>query len=449
MMILLPWLMGSAGPSWAQETPAGLPFFVDTATFKALDAADRSYVEIYILLSSKSLQFDHQADEYSASLQFDARIDDTDGNEYWSRQWLKEILLSSGSQQGHSIFEIVGLLLEPDFYQIEITLTDQGSGNSGSVSGELYVPAFPQDTLSISQLELALDVSTSQESGDFVKNGVRVLPNCMRTYGVKVPVLYYYAEIYGLSVSPGIDSTYSIQQEILASSGEMVKSYEPKTKTKPGPTAVEVGGINVVGLEPDLYFLRVKARDNASGAEVFNQRWFRVSSPEGEDVPREEERLALTEEEAKNREDLIRYVASEDELKVYRDLELTGKARFLEDFWRSRDPDPSTPQNEFQREHLRRWNFTNQKFSRFRQDDGWKTDRGRVYIIYGPPDDIERHPADISDVAWERWHYYSLEGGIEFIFADLSGFENYIQVHSTAKGEYRDPNWYERMSRMP
>jgi GWxTD domain-containing protein len=134
---------------------------------------------------------------------------------------------------------------------------------------------------------------------------------------------------------------------------------------------------------------------------------------------------------------------------VYRNLELTGKARFLEDFWRSRDPDPSTALNEFQREHLRRWNFTNQQFSRFRNDDGWKTDRGRVYIIWGPPDDIERHPADISNVAWERWHYYSLEGGIEFIFADLSGFENYVQVHSTAKGEYRDPNWLERMAHMP
>jgi hypothetical protein len=109
----------------------------------------------------------------------------------------------------------------------------------------------------------------------------------------------------------------------------------------------------------------------------------------------------------------------------------------------------STLQNEFQREHLRRWNYSVQQFSRFQKGDGWKTDRGRIYILYGPPDDIERHPSDITRVAWERWHYYSREGGIEFIFADLSGFDNYVLIHSTAKGEYRDPRWPEKTSRSP
>ena len=144
---------------------------------------------------------------------------------------------------------------------------------------------------------------------------------------------------------------------------------------------------------------------------------------------------------------MINYIATKRERDAYKDLSLEGKARFLEDFWRIRDPDPGTSENEFQKEHLRRWNYALQQFSRFKLDDGWKTDQGRVYILYGPPDDIERFPSDISTLAWERWHYYSLEGGVGFIFGDLGGFDNFILIHSTARGECRDPHWPERLTR--
>jgi GWxTD domain-containing protein len=434
----------------AEDEAEGLPFFVDTATFKSLEDPDRSYVEIYFLLSSKSLYFEAGPEGFMANILFDAVITNKDSSQQWSRQWQKDIVLTSEEQrqQGYSIFEIVGLFLDPNFYDIHIHLTDQAGKKVSSVSGELYVPAFPEDGFSISQLELALDIATTEETGDFVKNGVRVLPNPMRTYGIDVPVLYYYAEIYGLESGHGLDSTYSVQQDILTSAGDILKSYPARTKRKPGRSAIEVGGVNVVGLQAGTYFLRLTVRDHHSGQELSNQRWFQVSSPEKES-PESEEPVVLTEEEADHRQDLIRYVASDDELRIYKSLTLKGKTRFLEEFWRQRDPDPTTSINEFRREHLRRWNYSNQHFSQFQQNDGWKTDQGRIYIIYGSPDDIERHPSDITRVAWERWHYYSLEGGIEFIFADLSGFDNYTLIHSTAKGEYRDQNWPDKIARSP
>ena len=435
----------TAGERQGEE---GLPFFVDTATFKSLEDPEKSYVEIYFLLSSKSLHFESGSDGYAADLQFDAVITGKDSSERWSRQWQKSVLVDSEEQlqKGSSIFDIVGLLLEPDFYDLHISLTDQGDKKASLVSGELYVPAFPGDQLALSQLELALDIVAAEEQGDFVKNGVRVLPNPMRTYGLDVPVLYYYAEIYGLQTGPDADSTYSIRQDILNSAGQVIKSYPPAEKKKPGNSAVEVGGINVVGLSPDTYFLRLMISDQHTGEEVSNQRWFRVTAPDMETLA-PAERTALTEEEAGYRANLIRYVASDEDLKVYAGLSLEGKARFLEEFWRQRDPDPATPLNEFRREHMRRWNYANEHFSQFQQGDGWKTDQGRVYIVYGPPDDIERYPSDITRVAWERWHYYSQEGGIEFIFADLSGFDDYVLIHSTAKSEFRDPSWTDKIAR--
>ncbi len=441
--------LGTSGEmAEAFEEGEGLPFFVDTAVFKSLEDPESSYVEIYFLLSTKSLHFESDPDGFMATLLFDAAVTDADSIQRWSRQWQKDILVSTEEQleQGYSIFDIVGLLLEPDFYDIDISLTDQGGKKVSSLSGELYVPAFPHEELSLSQLELALDISPTEQAGDFVKNGVRVLPNPMRSYGIDVPVLYYYAEIYGLKTGPGSDSTYSVRQDILDSAGDLLKSYPTTQKRKPGVSAVEVSGVNVVGLSPGSYFFRLTVSDHQTGQEVSNQRWFQVSSPERERLEPEEQN-SLTEEEASYRLDLIRYVASDEDLKIYRSLNLEGKARFLEEFWRRRDSDPTTSDNEFRREHMRRWNYANQHFSRFQQNDGWKTDQGRIYVIYGPPDDIERYPSDITRVAWERWHYYSLEGGIEFIFADLSGFDNYTLIHSTAKSEYRDPSWPDKIAR--
>ena len=67
------------------------------------------------------------------------------------------------------------------------------------------------------------------------------------------------------------------------------------------------------------------------------------------------------------------------------------KARFIEQFWYRRDPDPRTSFNEFKEEHYRRIAYANQWFKSGKP--GWKTDRGRIYIMHGPPDETESHPA--------------------------------------------------------
>ncbi len=79
---------------------------------------------------------------------------------------------------------------------------------------------------------------------------------------------------------------------------------------------------------------------------------------------------------------------------MYRDLDLEGKKAFLAQFWDRKNPKPGSPVNEFKNEIFRRFAYANQYYSTtlVSKDDGWKTDRGRIYITYGNPDNIERHP---------------------------------------------------------
>jgi hypothetical protein len=65
--------------------------------------------------------------------------------------------------------------------------------------------------------------------------------------------------------------------------------------------------------------------------------------------------------------------------------------------------------------------------------------------MYGEPTEIERYPNQIESRPYEIWSYDSLEGGVVFIFADLTGFSDYQLVHSTKRGELRDDNWQRRI----
>ncbi|HSR52849.1 MAG TPA: GWxTD domain-containing protein [Acidobacteriota bacterium] len=131
----------------------------------------------------------------------------------------------------------------------------------------------------------------------------------------------------------------------------------------------------------------------------------------------------------------VRYIITEAEKEIFEKLATAEeKEQFIEQFWLRRDPDPRTPTNEYKEEHYRRIAYANDHYkSGFA---GWKTDRGRIYIIHGPPDEIERNPSGggyerrfsegggaTATYPFERWWYRNLPGlgsDIELEFVDKS-----------------------------
>jgi GWxTD domain-containing protein len=134
------------------------------------------------------------------------------------------------------------------------------------------------------------------------------------------------------------------------------------------------------------------------------------------------------------------YIISPEERQAF--LQLTtneDRENFIEQFWLRRDPTPDTPENEFKEEHYRRIAYANQYFSS--GFPGWKSDRGRIYIIWGPPDSKDSHPAggpytrtpeegggETTTYPFEDWHYNYLEGvgeNIDLEFVDPTGSGEY------------------------
>jgi GWxTD domain-containing protein len=86
------------------------------------------------------------------------------------------------------------------------------------------------------------------------------------------------------------------------------------------------------------------------------------------------------------------------------------REKFIEQFWLRRDPTPGTPLNEFKEEHYRRILFANEHFHMASGRPGWQTDRGHMYIVYGPPDEIESHPSPQTGSPFEDWMFHHVEG---------------------------------------
>ena len=133
-------------------------------------------------------------------------------------------------------------------------------------------------------------------------------------------------------------------------------------------------------------------------------------------------------------------IITADERKAFLELSTNEeREQFIEIFWNKRNPDPESPNNTFKEEHYRRLAYADEHFAS--GIAGRKTDRGRIYIIWGPPDEIDSHPTggtyerpmeqgggSSTAYPWEVWRYRHLEGigeNIEIEFVDPTGSGEY------------------------
>jgi GWxTD domain-containing protein len=128
----------------------------------------------------------------------------------------------------------------------------------------------------------------------------------------------------------------------------------------------------------------------------------------------------------------VAYIITSKEREVFQKLE-TDKERdiFIEAFWKHRDPTPGTPQNEFREEHYQRLKYATEYFGRGTPRPGWMTDQGRIYIILGPPRNIEDFDSISGVYPVKIWYYegdpaYGLPTGFNIIFFKRHGTGDYI-----------------------
>jgi GWxTD domain-containing protein len=118
----------------------------------------------------------------------------------------------------------------------------------------------------------------------------------------------------------------------------------------------------------------------------------------------------------------MNYILDSDEKKELRNLKNSEKENFFKKVWAKRDPDLTTKENELMEEYYRRVNFSEENFSRG-SSQGWRSDMGMIYILFGKPDDIVKSMNPQQSYNFETWYYFQINE--EFVFIDEYGFGNF------------------------
>jgi GWxTD domain-containing protein len=440
----------------AASTQSNFAMSVDLARFRG--DSTNLYLELYYSFDVSQLSYIKKDGSYQSEMVMNVYFkrssnDSIAGHQAWRIPFGAD---DTTSQTKTSRFynDVMGFFLAPDIYRLVIVATDYNNPEKKD-SLSLLIELRPMERIAstISDIELCTSISPSEQNTNnrFYKNTYEVRPNPARLFGATQPVLFYYLEMYNLlSIA---SSSYRTRVTVTNSYGKEVITQE-RIRKRSIESSVEVGTMKVHTLRTGSYTFSFAIHDSSASKIVSSSKRFFIYNPNlpadtiGADlaaaVPASEY-ATMTEDDLDREFAISRYIATREEISRYNGVQgVEAKRRLLFEFWTNRDQDKSTPEVEVKREYLQRVDYANANFKTgFRE--GWKTDRGRVFIVYGPPDEIERHANEIDVKPYEIWSYHSIQGGVTFVFGDRTGFSDYLLLHSTHRDELHDENWMQQL----
>jgi GWxTD domain-containing protein len=428
----------------------------DYACFRYSDNADVMYTEVYYSFFRNQLYFVPDSTGYHALVDVSVVIKKESGELIDTSGWRasnRVANLSDTKIPNYLMNDIISARLQPGNYNVIITIADANSNLWGRKTIDVAVPAFSLEEVHLSDLELIYNV-LDPDGGAFDKAGKKLIPNTRSVFSHDDNVVYFYAEVYNLDTAW---TTYTMNIRLYDANGNIYKDIPAVTKPVTAGSLVLLNGFNIASFRVGMYKLEVSVHSAGNSASA--EKYFEVTPGKlAWEMAKEREELSdfpeaekiTNDSEAKNFKNQILFIATREELSQYDDLPIEGKNNFARVFWQRRDPSPGTMSNEYKIEHYTRIRYANDNFSTFKAPgaarNGWRTDRGRVYIVYGSPSDIENYPSALDTRPWMKWNYDEIEGGVYFVFIDETGYGDYKLVHSSAQGEPKDYNWEERLT---
>ncbi len=387
-------------------------FYANKSIFFVSDSIDRA--DIYYMLDGSTL-----GDTGIVTYTLKVTLKDRNGRKKPLEN--QQQIRTKISPSNPFVIDMFTLFLQPGNYDLQMQILT-GKKKRGTLLMSLNVPRT-DTTLSLSDIELIWSTGTDTTS-IFSRYGLKLVPNPIDAYFPGHDTLIYLFEVYNLEPDTG---KYVVTAAVENEKAEIVKSVRPQLQTKKGqPTDVVIGGIDLNGLMPGRYRLKIQVTDLSNREKTSAEKEFVYSY--GAVIQPDSEILEYA--------GFIDYFASPDEIDAYNDMPEQGKILFLKKFWQRHGF--TLP------EIMERVKYADEHFS-LGKKKGRYTDRGRIYIKYGPPDEIERSGVAMRDLERETWFYYSGRG-LEFVFVDIDGTGDYKLVYSNAPDEPSMPNWREYIS---
>jgi GWxTD domain-containing protein len=391
-----------------------LEFYIDLTPYI-------EHVTITYEIPYDQLQFVKQPDGYLSIYNFIVIFEDEHGNVAKSDFWRKSFKIENYDEtllQSQSIFGEVSLYIPPGNYRLITRLEDLNSSVSGLQALDVQVPEIKsatQNGLALSGIMFLKKISESNGEPIGLFN-----PNPRRIYSEEEELAYLF-EVYS-------------DEPLLLSKEWKIEDHNNQVGSEGKETIEDREWILVEGKlkyykvrltkviakfgQGGEYILLISVNKSEETKEGKNGS-VTISAPFNMDFSPFFSPETFTEKIKQ-----MEYIATPEEMKELKSS-LDGLTEDWEkaymDFWKKHDPTPNSERNELEEAYFQRIEIANEKFTP--PDEGWRSDRGRIFVKFGPPDEIREQPFSVSSNPFEIWYYYG--PNYEFLFVDDHGIGRY------------------------
>lgn len=374
-------------------------------------------------------------------------VRDSANLELVSQTWARTVPAQMLAAHRASALEHFTFAASPGAYTVEVTVRDSATGRV--VRQRMPLQAFAaapraSDLLLVTAIRQAADADSAPRQGELRKGGVLVEAADRPLLTPRAAQVGYYLEWYA-------QRPETAAVTVRVTRGGTAGGATPIVATPPQPVPFAAGGgasrgmVDLAGLPPGEYAfeVQVQGRDTVVTRRApFRMGGLEAEAPLAAEVDPADKFAVMTEAQLDTLYAPLVYIMTSDEAGMYNTLTLEGKRNYLRQFWAKRDPTPGTPRNEAQEDFYGRIGEANRRFREGGVADvpGWRTDRGRIFVKYGPPQDVLRRPQAGSTLPYEVWKY-TRGRLLKYVFLDQTQFGNYALIWTDDRREPSRPNW--------
>lgn len=336
-------------------------------------------------------------------------------------------------------------------YVIKVEMHDNyRTGNASiAIEDEVEVKPINVDEFAFSNIQYVASMKKAETSNEFVKYGWEIVPFATDQLFINQEKLNFYVELYHSDKT--FTEDYVLQAQIKCGSKSFFE-YNQTVKKSPKPMDIFMGTFDIHKLPSQNYTLEIRALQKGELKRMVIRQFDVLNSEVKPDLNTylmfEGDAAAsifgkYTEEELRGYIPTLRHNSAGAEIEMGKQLKTKEQmVNYLYSFWKKREK-PEYSVSYLWDTHLKKLDYVNQNFKSVLRP-GWQTDRGRVFMLYGIPSNVERYPAETNLLPYEVWRYDRLgaQSSVQFIFCDTDLATNeYTIIHSTKYGELNNPRW--------
>lgn len=425
------------------------------ATFKGID--QENYIEVYLHVLGKTVKFTKEKDDkFQAAVEVMMTFEQEDGIKAYDKFVVKSPLLPTLRIANLGLVDLRRLHLSDGKYNLKVDLKDLNNlKNINTYETEIIIDYEEENKVLISDIQLLDKYSESIDEDKYSKHGFKLQPFTYTVYPSTVSRLTFFAEVYNADI---IGEPHLLRYYL----HEDGKEQKPITgclgfkKQQPEPVNVVLAQLDISKLPTGDYQLVVEIRDanneliQSKSTHIRRSNILKYSL---DDFETAEIKGTFVEQlsglELKQKLECLtpridaNYIPLLNTVVKSKNEEL--KRKFLYHYWtRFNEVDPTTPYEQYGYLVEEVNKYFDVAFSK-----GYKTDRGHVYLKYGPPYDIVSVDSEPSAPPYQIWYYNAIDDNqrdVKFIFFNPSlAKDDYVLLHSTARGEFNNPDWKEEL----